>query len=93
MIDHKRIITTPAVWNAIWNAHNDSLIYHGSFSDPDGTAFGKDGTKAIMHTIYSLKGSDAPLIEIETTWDISPETPNQQLNKTHKYYLCLPQDD
>jgi hypothetical protein len=84
----KRIKTTPEVGRAICQAHKDTLMLYGSFSNPDGGFMGFSGRGEMMSQ-YSFDGI-VPFIELRTTWEI--ETPEQieRVNEVHEYWLFVP---
>lgn len=88
MRDYKRVSTIYEVWKAIKLAHDDLTVF-GSYSAPDGDYYG-DPSRGKMFTSYGFRQGDYPIMEAETTWDISCEEPYKRVNEEHKYWLCLP---
>lgn len=88
MSDYKRVPTTYEVWRVIKLAH-DALVVFGGYSAPDGDYHG-DPTKGKMFTSYGFRQGDYPVMEAETTWDISYDEPHKRNNEEHTYWLCLP---
>lgn len=94
MAEYKRIPTSAEVWAVIMAKHRADLHVFSSFSNPDGTFCGGSGQQGRMDTAYGFKGSDYPLMEASTTWDIiRTQGGEKRENEQHQYWLCLPQKD
>jgi hypothetical protein len=91
MNDYKRISTSVEVWSVIKARHPEMVVF-GSYSAPDGDEFG-DSSKGKMFTSYGFESGDFPVIEAQTTWDITPEKPYKRENQKHEYWICLPKKD
>ncbi|UOF76766.1 hypothetical protein [Caudoviricetes sp.] len=87
MNDYTRVQTSQEVFAVIRACHPEMLVF-GSFSAPEGDPFGDPG-KGRMFSSYGFDGGDCPVIEIQTTWDIT-DTNNKRQNETHEYWLCIP---
>jgi len=91
--DYKKIETSSEVYSAIFTKHRKDLVTFSTYSTPDGDPFG-NMQQGLMLTSWGIKGSDFPLIEAQTTWDID-RTPGNQYkrnNEAHQYWLCLPKE-
>ena len=88
-----RIETSPEVYSAIFTKHRKDLVTFATYSAPDGDQFG-DHKQGLMFTSWGIKGSDFPLIEAQTTWDIDsvPEIYKRN-NEKHQYWICLPKEN
>lgn len=84
-----RIPTSAEVYAVLMARHKDQMRCYGSFSDPDGTFNGGPGERGRMHTMWALDGTDFPILEIRTEWDIDPEKPSARHNETSKYWLIV----
>ena len=96
MSDYKRIATSAEVW-AVIRARHPEMVVFGSYSAPEGDEFG-DPSQGRMFTSYGFESGDFPVVEAQTTWDVSPEDINSEskykrINEKHKYWLCLPKKD
>lgn len=78
--------TSYAVWKAIMEAHKHELKVFSSFSSPNADYGGRQG---IMQTSWGIAGSDFPIIEARTTWDIDSDKPHERLNEQHFYWICV----
>jgi len=92
MTMHNSIPTSPEVWAVIKARHGPNLKVYASFSDPEGTFMGRDGTEGRMETSYALPGADFPLMEARTTWRIDPDS-RKRHDEKHEYWLCVPTKD
>lgn len=88
MSDYKRVPTSAEVWSVIKARHPDLRVF-SSFSNPDGTFNGGDGTRGEIFTSYGFADSDYPIMEARTTWDITIESSYERINTVHKYWLVL----
>lgn len=86
MDDYVKIPTTAEVWAVIHASHRGRLQVYGSFSDPNGTFNGGAGEHGVMETLYSLGGTDYPILKARSEWDIKD---GKRVNETHKYWLCV----
>jgi hypothetical protein len=91
MSDFKRTSTSAEVYAVLRARHGDAMTVFASFSDPDGTFVGGDGTRGRMETVWALM--DAPLLEVRTTWDIDPAKPSTRINSKNEYWLCAATDE
>lgn len=91
MNDYRRIPTTPEVW-AVIRARHTELVPFGSYSAPDGDQFGNPD-QGVMFTSYGFRCGDFPIIEAETTWDIDRDRPNERVNQSTRYWLCVPVEE
>lgn len=89
MSDYKRVTTSAEVFAVIRARHHKIMKVFGSYSAPDGDAFG-DLSQGKMFTSYGFDYGDYPVIESQTTWDIDSEHPEKRANERHEYWLCLP---
>lgn len=89
MRDYKRISTSAEVYAVIKVRHTELKVF-SSFSDPEGTAFGGCGMQGRMETSYGFEGSDYPILDAKTTWDIDRDQPYKRVNEKHEFWLCLP---
>ena len=87
--EYKTIETTTEVWAAIKAAHPELVVF-GSHSAPDGDYLTGNMSTGRMETSYGFNGSDYPIMEARTTWDISRAEPQKRNNEKHQYWLCLP---
>lgn len=87
MSDYVKIPSTAEVWAVIHASHRGRIQVYGSFSDPTGTFNGGPGERGVMETLYSLGGTDFPIMKARTEWDIGPD--GAKSNETHKYWLCV----
>lgn len=87
MSDFVSIPTTHEVWAVIHASHKGRIHVFSSFSDPDGTFHGGDGTHGRMETAYSLGGTDLPIMRARSEWDIGPD--GTKANEQHHYWLCV----
>lgn len=71
-IEYAKVPTSLDVYRAIYEQHKADLVPWSSFSDPDGQYFGPR-----MDTVWALRGADAPLIGIVTTWERYDEQSNR----------------
>ena len=85
---YRRVPTTRVVWAVLHAVHLDLSVF-GSYSAPDGDQFGNPN-KGKMFTSYGFKGEDYPLIETETTWDITSRDPCKRENEQTLFWLCCP---
>lgn len=92
MSDYARIPTSAEVWAVIHARHKDDLGVYATFSAPDGDPNGNPDVGR-METAYGLRGSDYPLMEARTTWEIDRSQPHRRLNEKHEYWLCVPKKD
>jgi hypothetical protein len=69
--------------------HRDQMAAFATFSDPDGTFNGGSGAVGRMDTVWGIAGSDYPILEIQTRWDIDQEQPHRRINQTHSYFLLM----
>jgi hypothetical protein len=90
MSNYKRVPTSAEVW-AVIRARHPEMVPFGSYSAPDGDEFGEP-SKGKMFTSYGFSGCDFPVIEAQTTWDIS-DCKTLRSNERHEYWLCLPIKD
>lgn len=94
MSDYKRVSTSAEVW-AVIRARHPEMVVFGSYSAPNGDEFG-DPTQAKMFTSYGFESGDFPVIEAQTTWEVSSENPEskyKRINEKHEYWLYLPIKD
>lgn len=89
-MEYKKVPTSAEVWAVIRAKHQDMVVF-GSYSAPCGD-YG-DSTKGRMETSYGFDGSDFPVIEARTTWDIDPESLYKRKNEKHEYWLCIPKKE
>lgn len=89
MTDYTRLITSAEVYAVIMAKHRDQMASFATFSDPDGTFNGADGTRGRMDTVWGIAGCDYPILEINTRWDIDPAQPHKRINQTHSYFLLM----
>jgi hypothetical protein len=90
MSDYKRVQTSAEVWAVILARHPE-MVPFGSYSAPEGDKLG-DPSKGKMFTSYGFSGCDFPVIEAQTTWEIS-DCKIWRLNERREYWLCLPIKD
>lgn len=88
MSDFHRIPTSAEVYAVIMARHRDEMSCFASFSDPDGTFNGGPGQVGRMDTAWGLRGTDFPILEIKTRWDIDPLTMGRR-NQTSEYWLIV----
>ena len=88
MGDYKVVKTSHEVWSVILKNHPEMVVF-GNYSAPYGDQFGNQ-SKAKMFTSYGFPCSDYPVIEAQTTWDISVGEPHERKNVRHEYWICLP---
>lgn len=89
MSDYNTVETSPEVW-AVIRARHPELVPFSTYSAPDGDYLGGNTSKGEMFTSYGFPGSDYPIMEARTTWDINPEERWKRNNEQHRYWLCLP---
>jgi len=93
MSDYTRLATSAEVYAVIMARHRDQMAAFATFSDPDGTFNGSSGAVGRMDTVWGIAGSDYPILEIKTRWDIDPEQPHKRVNQTHSYFLLMAEKD
>ena len=76
MKDYKTVETSAKVWEVIRSQH------------PELRPFATASFEGDMFTSYGFDGSDFPIMEARTTWEISPE--HQRINQRSHYWLCVP---
>ncbi len=79
-MDYTWIKTTEAVYNTIWDAHDEIMIPYSSFSDPEGISEIGNG-RYQMDTEWMLKGSCVPLLKRHTV-EIGGE-------RVDSYYIAI----
>lgn len=92
MINYVRIPTSAEVYAVVMARHRDDMVAYGSFSDPDGTFNGGPGEVGRMDTMWALRDTDFPILEINTRWDIEPGG-IQRRNQTSDYWLIVGKDE
>lgn len=75
-MSYNRVETSAEVFAVIRARHPEMRVF-GSDTDMDGGR---------IFTSYGFRQGDFPVIEAETTWDISLEKRVEH----HRYWLCLP---
>lgn len=90
-MEHKKVATSAEVYAVLFARHGNSLKPFSSFSDPDGTFMGRDGSEGRMDTEYGFEGADAPTIGIRTTWPITRNADGLSVDGEHghQYWLCI----
>lgn len=84
--------TSMQVYNAIFDYHREELQVYGTFTDPTGSwPDGFHGTARIM-TMWSLKGSDCPLLKEEGTAKLSEPTESPK-DYDWKFYITLVKEE
>lgn len=89
MPGYVRKTTTPEVWAVIRARHHEDMRVFSSYSAPDGDTMGDPG-QGRMDTEYGFDGAPWPFMGASTRWDIDREQPHKIQNKTHEYWLCVP---
>jgi hypothetical protein len=89
MPNYKTVETSPEVW-AVIRARHPELVPFSTYSAPDGDYLGGNTSKGEMFTSFGFPGSDYPIMEARTTWEINPEERWKRNNEQHRYWLCLP---
>lgn len=88
-MDYVKVTTSAEVYAVLFARHRDELVPFGSFSDPDGTFNGRDGTEGCMETEYGFAGTPHPIIAIRTTWNISRDEKRETGKRLYQYWLCI----
>jgi hypothetical protein len=91
-MNYKRIPTSAEVYAVIFARHRHQLKAFASFSDPDGTYQGADGTTGRMDTSWGIDGADCPLLEIRSTWPITRDGNGEPKTgeRHNEYWICYP---
>jgi hypothetical protein len=87
--DYVKVATSAEVWAVIEARHGNEMTVFESFSDPDGTFNGGDGTRGRMETAWGFKGAQVPTLYAKTTWEIDPEATYKRINEQYEYWLCV----
>jgi len=89
-IKERKLYTSAEVFYVIRARHEKDLEVYGSFSDPDGRSFGRDGSQGTMETIYSLNGATVPFIGVKTTWRIDGYDKKEVIgSRKHEYWIYI----
>ncbi len=95
-MDHKKIETTKAVYNAIYSTHKGKLKCFESYSASGGDYLGGNMSVGKMYTGWGFENSDVPILAIESEWEIKGVDWQERMkryNEKHTYWLCIGIED
>lgn len=79
MSSYAKIRTSAEVWAVIHARHRGEL-----------KVFLTETHQGHVRTAYGLDGSDWPLIEALTTWEVDATDPSRRNNQRREHWLCVP---